>query len=44
MSSPNGNSFKHKGMPRPFRCPVCGKDYAMDWALGNHVKNCKERN
>lgn len=33
----------HKPMPRPYRCPHCGKTYAVEWALENHVRLCKDR-
>ena len=30
-------------MPKAFKCIVCGKAYAMDWAKSNHQKLCEER-
>ena len=40
MGSPNSRS--KKSMPRPFKCNVCGKSYAVDWAFKNHKKHCDE--
>jgi len=40
MGSPKAGS--KKSMPRPFRCSVCGKSYAVDWAKSNHKKHCYE--
>jgi len=43
MGSPNTNCVDRthsKSMPRNFVC-FCGKRYAMEWALKNHIKHCK---
>tara|TARA_Y100000034_G_C6880143_1_gene403173 strand:+ start:1250 stop:1390 length:141 start_codon:yes stop_codon:yes gene_type:complete len=39
----NSNSKSNKGMPRSFKCIICNKSYAMDWARNNHEKLCKEK-
>ena len=31
-------------MPTKFKCVVCGRGYALDWAWKNHERLCKERN
>ena len=41
MGSPK--RFSKKSMRRSYRCKVCGKDYAMEWAKENHEKLCRER-
>lgn len=33
----------NKGMLRNYRCKICNKTYAMEWAKNNHEKLCEER-
>jgi hypothetical protein len=40
MGSPNSKS--KKSMPRPYKCGICGKSYAVNWAKDNHEKLCQE--
>jgi len=30
-------------MRRNFKCPICNKTYAMEWAKDNHYKSCLQK-
>jgi hypothetical protein len=42
MGSPHHNGHS-RSMPRPYKCRICGKSYAVDYAKNNHEKLCEER-